>query len=100
VPGDENSQNAGPHIEGRQVEKRFGDFTAVRGIDFRVEPGEAFGFLGPNGAGKTSTMRMIACVSQPSGGELRVLGMEDMAHLQPFPGAANILWVHSPAKRR
>jgi len=76
VPGDESSRSEGPHIEGRQVEKRFGDFTAVRGIDFRVEPGEAFGFLGPNGAGKTSTMRMIACVSQPSGGELRILGMD------------------------
>ena len=48
-------------IEGRSLTKRFGDFVAVDGIDFRVEPGEAFGFLGPNGAGKTSTMRMI-CV--------------------------------------
>ncbi len=49
---------------------------AVDGIDFRVEPGEAFGFLGPNGAGKTSTMRMIGCVSQPTSGELRILGMD------------------------
>jgi lipooligosaccharide transport system ATP-binding protein len=56
--------------------KRFGEFTAVGGIDVRVGRGEAFGFLGPNGAGKSSTMRMIACVSPRTGGELRVLGMD------------------------
>nr|WP_205862788.1 ABC transporter ATP-binding protein [Planosporangium thailandense] len=56
--------------------KRFGDFTAVAGIDLEVRAGEAFGFLGPNGAGKSSTMRMIGCVSPPTGGTLRVLGMD------------------------
>ncbi|MFI6597336.1 ABC transporter ATP-binding protein [Nonomuraea sp. NPDC050536] len=56
--------------------KRFGDFTAVDGIDLEVAPGEAFGFLGPNGAGKSSTMRMVACVSLPSAGELRILGLD------------------------
>ncbi len=63
-------------VHGRGLTKRFGDFVAVDGIDFRVEPGEAFGFLGPNGAGKTSTMRMISCVSPVTGGELRVLGLD------------------------
>jgi lipooligosaccharide transport system ATP-binding protein len=56
--------------------KRFGSFTAVDGIDVDVRPGEAFGFLGPNGAGKSSTMRMVACVSPRSAGDLRVLGMD------------------------
>jgi lipooligosaccharide transport system ATP-binding protein len=56
--------------------KRFGDFTAVDAIDVEVQAGEAFGFLGPNGAGKSSTMRMVGCVSPPSGGELRILGMD------------------------
>ncbi|MEZ5145154.1 MAG: ATP-binding cassette domain-containing protein [Acidimicrobiales bacterium] len=65
-----------PLIEARSLTKRFGDFTAVDGIDVAVQPGECFGFLGPNGAGKTSTMRMIACVSPPTAGELRVLGMD------------------------
>lgn len=59
--------------------KRFGDFTAVAGIDVEVRPGEAFGFLGPNGAGKSSTMRMIGCISPPSGGELRILDMDPVA---------------------
>lgn len=56
--------------------KRFGDFTAVDGIDVTVAAGEAFGFLGPNGAGKSSTMRMISCVSPPSGGQLEILGKD------------------------
>jgi lipooligosaccharide transport system ATP-binding protein len=65
-----------PLIHARALMKRFGEFTAVDGIDFDVQPGEAFGFLGPNGAGKSSTMRMIGCVSPPSGGTLRVLGRD------------------------
>jgi lipooligosaccharide transport system ATP-binding protein len=65
-----------PLIRARGLTKRFGDFTAVDGVDFEVQPGEAFGFLGPNGAGKTSTMRMIGCVSPVTSGELRVLGMD------------------------
>ncbi|MFD1932387.1 ABC transporter ATP-binding protein [Nonomuraea mangrovi] len=65
-----------PLIYARGLVKRFGEFTAVDGIDLEVAPGEAFGFLGPNGAGKSSTMRMISCVSMPSAGELRILGMD------------------------
>ena len=63
-------------IRARGLLKRFGDFVVVNGIDVDVRAGEAFGFLGPNGAGKSSTMRMIGCVSPPSGGELRILGMD------------------------
>jgi lipooligosaccharide transport system ATP-binding protein len=65
-------------IHARGLVKRFGDFTAVDGIDVDVKQGEAFGFLGPNGAGKSSTMRMIGCVSPPSGGALRILGMDPL----------------------
>jgi lipooligosaccharide transport system ATP-binding protein len=63
-------------VRARGLIKRFGSFTAVNGIDFDLYRGEAFGFLGPNGAGKSSTMRMIGCVSPPSGGELRILGAD------------------------
>jgi lipooligosaccharide transport system ATP-binding protein len=65
-----------PLIHAQGLTKRFGEFTAVDGIDFDVQPGEAFGFLGPNGAGKSSTMRMIGCVSPPSGGTLRILDLD------------------------
>src|SRR5690606_41888190 len=69
-----------PLIRARGLVKRFGDFVAVNGIDVDVYRGEAFGFLGPNGAGKSSTMRMIGCVSPPSGGKLRILGMDPRRH--------------------
>ena len=68
-----------PLIRARRLTKRFGSFTAVDAIDFELRAGESFGFLGPNGAGKTSTMRMVACVSPRTEGELSVLGM-DPAH--------------------
>src|ERR1700730_10163237 len=63
-------------VRARGLAKRFGDFTAVDGIDFDLYRGEAFGFLGLNGAGKSSTMRMIGCVSPPTGGELSILGAD------------------------
>ena len=63
-------------VHARNLTKRFGGFTAVDAIDFDVHPGRAFGFLGPNGAGKTSTMRMIACSSPVTDGELSVIGMD------------------------
>jgi lipooligosaccharide transport system ATP-binding protein len=65
-----------PLIHARGLRKQFGDLVAVDGVDFDVERGEAFGFLGPNGAGKSSTMRMIGCVSPPSGGTLQILGLD------------------------
>jgi lipooligosaccharide transport system ATP-binding protein len=63
-------------VRARGLTKSFGDFAAVKGIDFELRRGEAFGFLGPNGAGKSSTMRMLGCVSPPSGGELTILGRD------------------------
>lgn len=62
-------------VVAQKLSKAFGDFVAVRGIDFEVRPGECFGFLGPNGAGKTSTMRMIACASPVTSGSLLVNGL-------------------------
>src|SRR5579859_5302321 len=61
-------------VRARGLTKRFGGFTAVDGISFDLFRGEAFGFLGPNGAGKSSTMRMLGCISPPTGGNLTILG--------------------------
>jgi lipooligosaccharide transport system ATP-binding protein len=68
-----------PLIRAHRLTKKFGDFTAVDGIDFELHRGEAFGFLGPNGAGKSSTMRMIGCVSAPTAGELSIFGLDPVA---------------------
>ncbi|WP_431521139.1 ABC transporter ATP-binding protein [Citricoccus muralis] len=67
-------------ISARQLTKCYGDFAAVDGIDFHVEPGEAFGLLGPNGAGKSTTMRMIGGVSQRTSGSLEILGLDPEQH--------------------
>ena len=65
-----------PAVQARGLLKRYGDITAVAGIDFDVDAGECFGFLGPNGAGKTSTMKAIYGLAHVDGGELRVLGLD------------------------
>ena len=84
-------------IEAKHLIKRYGDFTAVAGIDFQVRKGESFGFLGPNGAGKSTTMRIIAATLTRSGGEITILGKdpekfgpEIKAHLGVVPQMDNL----------
>ncbi|HWF09033.1 MAG TPA: ABC transporter ATP-binding protein [Bryobacteraceae bacterium] len=55
------------------LHKSYGDFEAVRGIDFEVSTGEVFGLLGPNGAGKTTTVEILEGIRQRTSGEVRVL---------------------------
>lgn len=54
--------------------KKFGPFTAVNGLSFRVQPGEVLGFLGPNGAGKSTTMKMITGFLAPTSGQVTIMG--------------------------
>src|SRR3954462_1311967 len=61
-------------VEVEELRKSFGDFEAVRGVSFEVEPGEVFGFLGPNGAGKTTTINMLCTLAKPTGGRAFVAG--------------------------
>jgi ABC-2 type transport system ATP-binding protein len=61
-------------IETRNLRKRYGDFVAVDGISFKVEPGQVLGFLGPNGAGKSTTMKMLAGFLAPSEGSASICG--------------------------
>jgi ABC-2 type transport system ATP-binding protein len=68
--------SSSPVLELEGLEKRYGTFEGVRGISLQVYPGEIYGFLGPNGAGKTSTIRMVAGVIEPSGGRIRVGGID------------------------
>lgn len=63
-----------PAISIRGVRKRFGQLTAVDGLDLEVAPGVCFGLLGPNGAGKSTTMRMLTAQALADEGEIRVLG--------------------------
>jgi len=63
-----------PAIVVRQLDKRFGEVHAVRGVDFEVATGEVFGFLGPNGAGKTTTINMLCTLAKPTSGTASVAG--------------------------
>lgn len=61
-------------IEARGLTKRFGDFTAVDHVDFRIERGEIFGFLGSNGCGKSTTMKMLTGLLDADAGEAWLFG--------------------------
>lgn len=63
-------------ISVRGLRKSYGDFEAVRGIDFEVAPGEVFGLLGPNGAGKTTTVEILEGLRPRSAGDVSVLGFD------------------------
>jgi lipooligosaccharide transport system ATP-binding protein len=63
-------------IHAQDLVKKYDDFSAVDGINFRVTKGEAFGLLGPNGAGKSTTMRMICSTLERTSGELSILGKD------------------------
>ena len=81
--------NKQPAILANSLTKRFGDFTAVNGINFEVHHGEIFGFLGPNGSGKTTTIRMTLGLMKPTSGEVDVLGMKvdgDTGKIRPRVG--------------
>ncbi len=60
----------------RGLRKAYGDYEAVRGIDFEIATGEVFGFLGPNGAGKTTTIEILEGYRPRTGGEVSVLGVD------------------------
>jgi ABC-2 type transport system ATP-binding protein len=79
-------------IEVAGLEKLYGEFPAVRGLTFRVQPGEVLGLVGPNGAGKTTTIRSIAGIIIPSGGTIRIGGH----HLATDPVAAKRLLAFIP----
>ena len=81
----ETEQRAGTRTQestlvARGLRKSYANFEAVKGVDFEVYRGECFGFLGPNGAGKTTTMKMIYGAAVPTGGELRVAGLDVRQH--------------------
>ncbi|GAA0657629.1 ABC transporter ATP-binding protein [Salarchaeum japonicum] len=63
-----------PAIEATGLTKRYGDETAVDGLDLSIPQGTVYGFLGPNGAGKTTTMRMLTTLTKPTHGTASVAG--------------------------
>jgi ABC-2 type transport system ATP-binding protein len=69
-----------PIVQVQNLTKRFGDFTAVDGVSFEIQPGETVGLLGPNGAGKTTTFQMLLGVVTPTAGSIQMFGLDLMQH--------------------
>jgi ABC-2 type transport system ATP-binding protein len=69
-----------PLIEASGLRVRFGKVTALDGLDLVARPGQVLAILGPNGAGKTTFVRSVATLVRPSGGELRVRGIDVAAN--------------------
>jgi ABC-2 type transport system ATP-binding protein len=73
-----------PVVNVRGLTKSYGDFEALKGIDFELRAGEVFGLLGPNGAGKTTTIEILEGYRERDGGDVRVLGAD--------PASAGLEW--------
>lgn len=67
-------------IHTQKLSRKFGNLTAVDGINLQVEAGQFFGFLGPNGAGKSTTIRMLTGLLAPTSGTMELLGLDFGAH--------------------
>ncbi|HEY3511380.1 ATP-binding cassette domain-containing protein [Kribbella sp. NPDC051137] len=82
-------------IEAKQLTKRYGETTAVDGLEFTVRPGAVTGFLGPNGAGKSTTMRMIIGLDAPTSGSVTVNGKHYREHPSPLQEVGALLEARS-----
>lgn len=71
-----NYQMAEPIIEVENLEKRYGNFEAIRGLSFTIYQGEIFGLLGPNGAGKSTTLEIIETLREKTSGTVQVCGYD------------------------
>src|SRR3989449_11395401 len=67
-------------IQTQKLSRKFGDLTAVDGIDLQVAAGQFFGFLGPNGAGKSTTIKILTGLLAPTSGSMQLLGMDFAAN--------------------
>jgi ABC-2 type transport system ATP-binding protein len=94
-PGHDPTVRSAPAIEVIGVERRYGDFHAVRGISFEVDPGEVLALLGVNGAGKTSALEVLEGLAAPSGGSVRILGHDPVRDRAGVRRHLGVLLQHS-----
>ena len=78
-------------LEVRGLVKRYGELTAVAGVDVTVNAGDVYGYLGPNGAGKTTSLRMMLGLIQPTAGSVRLFGRNPLATVQALEGVAGFV---------
>src|SRR6478735_8464122 len=80
-----------PPVEVRGLVKRYGDLTAVDGVDLTIEQGDVFGYLGPNGAGKTTSLRMMLGLIRPTEGSVRLFGRDPQLTVAALEGVAGFV---------
>jgi ABC-2 type transport system ATP-binding protein len=80
-----------PPVEVRGLVKRYGELTAVAGVDVTVNTGDVYGYLGPNGAGKTTSLRMMLGLIRPSEGSVRLFGRDPMQSVHALDGVAGFV---------
>jgi ABC-2 type transport system ATP-binding protein len=82
---------AAPPVEVRGLVKRYGELTAVGGVDLTVHDGDVYGYLGPNGAGKTTSLRMMLGLIRPTAGSVRLFGRDPQATAAALDGVAGFV---------
>ncbi len=87
-----------PVIEVKGLKKQYGSLEAVRGVDFKIEPGEVVSILGPNGAGKTTTVEMLEGYLKPSEGFISVFGEDPFKAKAAFKKKIGIVLQESGAE--
>jgi len=80
-----------PPVEVRGLVKRYGEITAVAGVDLTVNVGDVYGYLGPNGAGKTTSLRMMLGLIRPTQGSVRLFGRNPMESVEALDGVAGFV---------
>ena len=80
-----------PDIRLAGLTKRYGEVSAVAGIDLEIAPGEFFTMLGPSGSGKTTTLRIIAGFEDPTSGTIELAG-EEVSGVPPYDRAVNTVF--------
>ena len=85
------SADAAPPLEVRGLVKRYGQLTAVGGVDITVREGDVYGYLGPNGAGKTTSLRMMLGLIRPDEGTVRLFGSDPQETARALDGVAGFV---------
>ncbi len=80
-----------PPVEVRGLVKKYGELTAVAGVDLTVQTGDVYGYLGPNGAGKTTSLRMMLGLIRPTAGTVRLFGRDPQQTVQALQGVAGFV---------
>ncbi len=80
-----------PPVEVRGLVKRYGELTAVAGVDLTVNTGDVYGYLGPNGAGKTTSLRMMLGLITPTEGQVRLFGRDPLQSVEALQGVAGFV---------